>query len=61
MTTATLDGSPFSYASDPSGAELRKALLLPPRQALAIDRTTLLLTGTAAAILLGGILRIALS
>lgn len=59
VTTAT--HSPFSYAYDPSGAELRRALLLPACTTRRPDLATILLGATAGLTLLAGLARIAVA
>ena len=60
-TTPTLSElfSPMSYAEDPSGTELRRALLTVP-QPRRRDTASVVLAGTAGAVLVGGILRLLL-
>ncbi len=69
VTTAVQ--SPFSYVSDPSGSELRKALLRPgcdvidlepPRvEPLRLDSAQLLVGAAAGLTLIAGVARVAVS
>ncbi len=69
VTTAT--HSPFSYVYDPSGTELRRALIRPDcdvvwvdpaaRAPLSTERAEVLLAGVAGLTLLAGVARVALS
>ncbi len=59
VTTATQTAGylRFPSAADPSGAELRKALLLPPKTASRAE-PALFLAGASALTLLAGVLRV---
>lgn len=53
--------SPFTYAEDPSGIELRRALLTIPQPRHHPDPASVLVAGAAGATLLAGVARILLA
>ena len=66
MTTATTAATTakqvrFTYVDDPSGLELRRALLLPPPTDRPVDPAALVLAAVSTLTLLAGLLRVVLA